>query len=136
MGRFSTGGVTEMSTPEEYYCRIWTFIQSNGGPKAEVAYPIGSTMAIGKQPGDRFMLAWTDAELVLHVLTDLTLQEGNLIAVGSRDLATDAKWTITIQNPGDGKPTIVAMVSKANSSNEGDLSGNWGAEAPPREGEG
>lgn len=123
-----------MSTPE-YYCRIWTFTGSNG-PKAQVVYPDRGTMAIGKQPGDRFMLAWTDMDQVLHVLTDLTLQDGNLVAVGIPDLATNDKWTITIQNPGEGKPTILAAVSKANSSNEGDLSGNWGAEAPPREGEG
>jgi hypothetical protein len=123
--------------PAEDFCRTWTFNGSEG-PRAQDAYPIGSRIAIGKQAGGNFMLAWTDLGGELHVLTDLTLHErGYLISDGSRDLSSARIWSIRIDLVRSSeRDTIVATVLPADAGVEGNLTGNWGADAPPKPNQG
>ena len=125
-----------MATPEDF-CRTWTFNGSEG-PRAQDAYPIGGRIAIGKQAGGNFMLAWTDQGRELHVLTDLALHElGYLFADGSRDLATGKTWHIKIDlSKSSERDSIAGTVFSANPIHEGNLTGNWGADAPPNPDEG
>lgn len=125
-----------MSAPEDF-CRTWTFNGSEG-PRAQDAYPVGGRIAIGKQAGGSFMLAWTDHGGELHVLTDLTLHDrGYLISPGSRDLSSGRVWGIRIDLARSSeRDTITATVSPADAAVEGNLTGNWGADAPPNPAEG
>ncbi|HEX3130174.1 MAG TPA: hypothetical protein VH394_22760, partial [Thermoanaerobaculia bacterium] len=65
-----------MPTPEDF-CRTWIF--KSNDPNTQRAYPDGRELAIGEQFAEegrrRFMLAWTDMDKVLHVLTGLTLDD-------------------------------------------------------------
>ncbi|HEX3128320.1 MAG TPA: hypothetical protein VH394_13400, partial [Thermoanaerobaculia bacterium] len=74
---------------------------------------------------------------VLHVLTGLTLDDqGGLTAPECQDLATGSRWIISITYipaTADEPANIKGVVYPASGHSEGDLSGNWGAEAPPRE---
>jgi hypothetical protein len=130
-----------MTTPEDF-CRTWIFRSED--PSVQKAYPDGSTVVIGGQFEEegklKFMLAWVDRDRELHVLTDLTLDAlGKLAASASQDLATGLKWSISIAYTpatADEPAIIKAEVGPAFLHSEGDLSGNWGAEAPPRDGDG
>lgn len=127
-----------MARPEDF-CRTWTF---KNAPEVQKAYPEGGTVTIGRQYEEgkqKFMLAWTDMDGDLHVLTELTLHEHGYLhaAEGSPDLATGRKWRIRIYHSNNTDHHVIeGTVAPADPIHEGDLSGNWGAEAPPREGEG
>lgn len=128
-----------MAIPEDY-CGIWTF-KGSVGPNADKAYPLDGQVRIESLAGGggELRMVWTDSDQVDHELTGLTLNElGHLTATNARDLATDRHWNITIQFSSTWKgPRIQATMTAATPGvGEGDLSGNWGAEAPPREGEG
>jgi hypothetical protein len=114
----------------EYYCRTWNFFEASGPDTARKAYPLGSTVTIGQQRNNgKFMLSWADRYDILHVLTGLTLDENGLLtAISTEDLATGTSWKITISANED-LERIAATVSSIDI--EGNLTGAWGAEAPP-----
>lgn len=117
----------------EFYCRNW-LINKVVGRAAAKAFPVGSTLTIGRQHGKRFMMAWFDDEQSLHVVTGLILDEsGSLVAFDAEDLASGLPWTVQIQAleelqqiQADFTPT-----HPGNKQIENNLSGSWGAEAPP-----
>lgn len=113
----------------EHYCRTWVFFEATGSKTAHEAYPPGTTVTIGRQGDEKFMLSWTDVHDVLHVLTDLTLQDGALAGppLGTQDLATGDSWLIEITARDDHR--IAGNVSSLGV--ESNLTGAWGAEAPP-----
>lgn len=118
----------------EFYCRNW-LINNVVGRAAAKAFPVGSTLTIGRQHGNRFMMAWFDDEQSLHVVTGLSLDEnGSLVAFDAEDLASGLPWTVQIQAleelqqiQADFTPT-----RPGNQEIENNLSGSWGAEAPPQ----
>ena len=115
----------------EYYCKTWIFFEATGSNKVHEAYPLGSTVTIGRQGKEKFMLAWTDLHDVLHVLTDLTWKDDGCLAgpeLGTKDLATGDPWLIEITAKED-SDQIAGTVSSLEI--EGNLTGAWGAEAPP-----
>lgn len=120
----------------DFYCRNW-LIKNVVGPAAAKAFPVGSTLTIGRQHGKKFMMAWFDDEQSLHVVTGLILDEsGSLVGppLGAEDLASGLPWTVQIlgfeelqQIQADFMPA-----RSANDAIENNLSGSWGAEAPPQ----
>lgn len=126
---------TDMATAE-YYCQTWIFNEASGFKTVTQAYPLGNTVTIGKQIGGKFMLAWADLQDVLHVLGDLTLDvDGCLVGSpsGTMDLYTGSLWAIKISAKEELRQ-IRATVSPINCHDcvEGNLTGAWGAETPPR----
>ena len=120
----------------DFYCRNW-LVNKVEGPAAAKAFPVGSLLTIGRQHGKRFMMAWFDDKHDLHVVTGLILDEsGNLVGppLGAEDLASGLLWTVQIQAleelqqiQADFMPT-----HPGNKQIENNLSGSWGAEAPPQ----
>jgi hypothetical protein len=123
---------------DDFYCRNW-LVKRVKGPAAAKAFPVDSTLTIGRQHGRRFMMAWFDDEHFLHVVTGLFLDEnGDLVAppLGAEDLASGLPWTVQIlgleelqQIQADFMP---ARTRPKNDAIENNLSGSWGAEAPPQ----
>ncbi len=121
---------------EDFYCRNW-LIKKVVGPSAAKAFPLDSLLTIGRQHGKRFMMAWFDDEHNLHVVTDLILDEsGSLVSPprGAEDLASGLLWTVQIlgleelrQIQADFMPA-----QPVDEAIENNLSGSWGAEAPPQ----
>lgn len=122
-----------MATAEDY-CRIWAFIGCEG-PDAHQVYPEGRTVVIERQPEERFKLTWTGTDKE-HLLDGLTLDEsGHLIGNDIPDGATGTRWNITIQLSNTWKRNLIQATVKAVGRvgvGDGDLSGTWGAEAPPK----
>lgn len=121
-----------MPTPD-FYCRTWTFKNASGA-NSGAAYPINGEVRIGRYDG-KFMVTWADPESV-HVLLDLTLEEGKLSSPSAVELGTQNLWIVQIQEgqSSQGNLRIDATVSDlSNEGGESNLTGNWGAEAPPNE---
>lgn len=118
----------------DFFCRNWR-IKDVKGPAATKAFPVDSTLTIGRQHGKRFMMAWFDDENILHVVTGLILDKnGSLVALSAEDLASGLLWTVQVlgfeesqQIQADFMPTY-----PGNDAIENNLSGSWGAEAPPQ----
>jgi hypothetical protein len=127
----------EMATAD-FYCRNW-LIQRVKGPTAAKAFPVGSTLTIGRQQGERFMMAWFDDKHDLHVVTGLILDEsGSLVAppLGAEDLASGLPWTVQIRRLEELQQIEADFMPAGKHTGEGaienNLSGSWGAEAPPQ----
>jgi hypothetical protein len=122
----------EMEMRGEEYCGRWIFFKEPSANANPTAYPPGQELMVGRQDrsngDDQFILAWLDSHKILHVLVGVTLQpDGSLAGQEARDLLNDSTWSITIRHE---NLQITAAVGKSGFG-EGNLTGHWGADAPP-----
>jgi hypothetical protein len=127
---------------DDFYCRNW-LVKRVKGPAAAKAFPVDSTLTIGRQHGRRFMMAWFDDEHFLHVVTGLFLDEnGDLVAppLGAEDLASGLTWIVQVRALEELQQIEADFMPAGKHTGEGaienNLSGSWGAEAPPPPGPG
>ena len=121
-----------MFTPDpDFYCRTWTIKNTT----TETAYPINGTVKIDISHEELFEVAWTDSHSLPHVLVGLTLESGVLTGSAS-ELNTPHRWVVQIEE-GDSDQEVLRINATVRFPHpgvgQGDLSGNWGAEAPPNE---
>jgi hypothetical protein len=124
-----------MATGDEY-CGTWIFRElADEPPSVRRAYPRGKPLKIEPQEAhrDRFTLAWVDADENRHVLEGLTLSNGKLRGQKVHDSFSGMEWDITITHPEQHqlRGTVSQPESTQNPQHEGNLTGNWGADAPP-----
>ena len=120
-----------MST-ETFFKNCWRL----NTPPTSRAYPNGRWVNIGKDPDltNRFVVAWLDADGILHVFRDLTLQSGKLVGP-ALEVGPGKRWTVTIEQVA-GTQNIRGTVAdplraKGGGLIEATLAGTWGADAPP-----
>lgn len=126
-----------MKTPD-YFSRTWTFLEAlSGPPSVYKAYPSGTAFGIEQQPDGTFKMTWIDGERQRHVLSGLGYENGSLTGTHIQDPVTGLFWRIRILDlltplGGSNRDRIQGIVSSADSGAEGNLSGTWGAESPPK----
>jgi hypothetical protein len=129
----------KMKTPE-YFDRTWTFFEVMSGQPLSVreAYPSGATVTIKKQSDGRFNMAWHDNQRQQHLLSDLQYENGFLTGKGIKDPGTGLAWRIRIEvlmtplGDANERDRIQGTVQYDGPGTEGNLTGTWGAESPPK----
>jgi hypothetical protein len=130
----------KMKTPE-YFDRNWTFFEAVSGQPLSVgqAYPSGVTVTIKMQGDGDFNMAWDDNQRKQHLLSGLQYENGSLTGKGIKDPGTGLSWRIRIEvlpmTPVGGaneRDRIQGTVFLDGPGTEGNLTGTWGAESPPK----
>ncbi len=99
-------------------------------------YPPGQELLIGQDESGKFLMAWTDKEGHVHVLSGLGEADGAMLRAAQATVVSDGgQVNVTLstafQSAG-GVRTILGSVEAGSGIGEGNLTGNWGAEGPPR----
>ncbi len=114
------------------YSGRWVFsVKDNSNPDM---YPPGNELLIGQDEAGKFLMAWTDKEGQVHVLCGLVEADGAMLHAGQARVVSDGgqvNVTISTAFP-PGEVRIVGAVEVKGDIGEGNLTGNWGAEGPPR----
>lgn len=114
------------------YIGRWVFTEKNNTNKD--TYPPGNQLLIGESEPGNYLMAWADKEGAVHVLSGLTLEKTSFLSAAQSKVVGGGRFvdvTISTALGGKGFDSIAGAV-KEDGFGEGNLTGNWGAEGPPR----